>query len=142
MTKIALLVSVSLFILFVAATIIYYPTNPLETVRCFIVGGKLERVGIAGRHCKMDYSDASKACFSDKDCMSGKCVIGIGGQLYPQAEGKVRTIKSSNPISLNKSVLIDDSVMGNCSQDNIHPCFSGEATIKDDRTINYPPICD
>lgn len=102
-----------------------FATSPFEAVTCKISGGAWERQGRASRYCEYTYDDAGTACFSNKDCLSNKCVVkkeGLSAEVY-------------HPIT-------DPNLKGLCSDSNMDVCFSGERLIMDNRTIYNPPMCD
>lgn len=104
----------------------------LKNLQCRLDGGKVKGLGLMGNlYCYKKFSDGGKKCYSNKDCLSKKCVAGYWPEIFPELKTKI----SGNEIS--------QDAFGKCSGNNLPECFSAEAVIEDNpRKVFFPPLCD
>ena len=71
-------------------------------------------VGLSvAERCVMSFKDAGKPCYSNRDCLSNKCVL-------EELEGKILP-----------GYFLKEDVYGKCSEDNLPTYLTGEIIIND-----------
>lgn len=106
-----------------------------KNVLCRFQSGRLVREGFNGWHCLTIFDDGGNECFTNSECKSEKCTLGSNW------ETDQRYFKTGSSL-LSNTFVLDPSIKGHCSGHNRSPCFSGESTILENRTVSYAPICD
>lgn len=113
----------------------YFFKNPLDAVYCLMSGGEWASQGTNERFCLTFFTDAGKDCSTGDQCRSGKCVIGINGEVV--------TLQGDERIKLGVfNNILDPNISGRCSKNNQNPCYSGEIVINSERIVTYPSSCN
>ena len=102
----------------------------IMTKQCLRQGGEITWIGgfKSRLFCLLNYSDSGKACYSNNDCFSQKCVIG-----KPDFRtGVILGVDGKTTYQYDYDFVIPEEVLGQCSSNNLDPIWSHECLVGDE----------